>query len=309
MKYYNTLELNKNCNINDIKQQYKKLARKWHPDKNPNNKETAENKFKELSEAYEVLSDPEKRKVYDMHGDEGIKNMMQGNPGMSSTTFRNGNTTFTFSTNMGGQGFVNPDDLFRQFFGNHPFFNDSPFANRKMNSPTILCKISCTLEELYHGCKKDIVIPRKRFNKENGNTYVDKKNFNISIDEGTTHGSKITLENDGHCESPNHEMGNIEFVIIEEKHNCFKRDGINLHMDYDISLKDALIGFNENIKMIDSSYHAVIINNVIKPGYVKLIPNKGMKIGNSSGNLYIHFNIIFPDKLNSNQINLIKEVL
>ena len=62
MNYYNTLDLKKNCSTNEIKQQYKKLARKWHPDKNPNNKEIAEKKFKEISEAYEVLSDNEKKR-------------------------------------------------------------------------------------------------------------------------------------------------------------------------------------------------------------------------------------------------------
>ncbi len=309
MNYYNTLDLKKNCSNNEIKQQYKKLARKWHPDKNPNNKDLAEKKFKEISEAYEVLSDNEKRNIYDMHGDEGIKNMMQGNQGMSSTTFRNGNTTFTFSSNMGGHGFVNPEDLFNQFFGNHSFFGQENFRNRRLNSPTIICKINCTLEELYNGCDKNVNIPRKRFNNDTGKSYIDNKNFNISIEEGTIHGSKIVLENEGHCESPNHNIGNIEFIVLELKHNTFKRDGINLHMEYNISLKDALIGFNENIKMIDSTFYTIIINNIINPGYVKLIPNKGMKINNNIGNLYIHFNIVFPEKLNNNQINIIKEIL
>ena len=311
MKYYNILELNKHCNEHDIKQQYKKLARKWHPDKNPDNKENAETKFKEISEAYEVLSDPEKRKIYDIHGEDGVKNMMQGGePGMSSTTFKNGNTTFTFSTNMGGGGFVNPDDLFKQFFGNNnPFFGNDPFSHRKMNSPTILCKINCTLEELFTGCKKEIVIPRKRFNESNRQVSIDKKKFNIDIEAGTNNGSKIVLENDGHCESPNHAIGDIEFIVIEDKHSVFKRDGINLHMDYNIQLKDALTGFNENIKMIDTSYQTIIITNIINPGYIKVIPNKGMKLNNAIGNLYIHFNIKFPNKLTQKQIDIIKEIL
>ena len=100
-----------------------------------------------------------------------------------------------------------------------------------------------------------------------------------------------------------------DFIVIEDKHSVFKRDGINLHMDYNIQLKDALTGFNENIKMIDTSYQTIIITNIINPGYIKVIPNKGMKLNNAIGNLYIHFNIKFPNKLTQKQIDIIKEIL
>ncbi|XP_029110538.1 dnaJ homolog subfamily B member 6b isoform X1 [Scleropages formosus] len=115
--YYQILGVSKNSSQEDIKKAYRKLALKWHPDKNPENKEEAERKFKELSEAYEVLSDANKRDIYDRYGKEGLS----GNGGGH---YHNGDPfrgVFTFR---------NPEDVFREFFGGRdPFadFFDDPF--------------------------------------------------------------------------------------------------------------------------------------------------------------------------------------
>ena len=100
--YYEVLGITKNATDSEIKKSYRKLALKWHPDKNPDNKEEAEEKFKNISEAYEVLSDKEKRKIYDRYGKDGIK---QG-----SGSGGGGMPDFEFS-------FTSPDEIFRQFFG------------------------------------------------------------------------------------------------------------------------------------------------------------------------------------------------
>ncbi|XP_026218891.1 dnaJ homolog subfamily B member 6b isoform X2 [Anabas testudineus] len=113
--YYQILGVQKNAAQDDIKKAYRKLALKWHPDKNPDNKEEAERKFKELSEAYEVLSDEEKRNIYDRYGKEGLSG---GGGGGHYDHF-------------GGFAFRNPEDVFREFFGGRdPFadlFADDPF--------------------------------------------------------------------------------------------------------------------------------------------------------------------------------------
>ncbi|KAK5861269.1 hypothetical protein PBY51_022679 [Eleginops maclovinus] len=110
--YYNVLGVSKTASQDDIKKAYRKLALKWHPDKNPDNKEEAEIKFKELSEAYEVLSDKSKRDAYDRCGTDRMRHT-----GSSNSDFSSDFPGFTFT-------FRNPDDVFREFFG-----GQDPFAN------------------------------------------------------------------------------------------------------------------------------------------------------------------------------------
>uniref|UniRef100_A0A8C6WYP7 DnaJ heat shock protein family (Hsp40) member B6b n=1 Tax=Neogobius melanostomus TaxID=47308 RepID=A0A8C6WYP7_9GOBI len=112
-EYYHILRVQKNATQDDIKKAYRKLALKWHPDKNPDNKEEAERKFKELSEAYEVLSDENKRNIYDRYGKEGLSGGGGGGGG--------------YYDHFGGGGgftFRNPDDVFREFFGGRDPFAD-----------------------------------------------------------------------------------------------------------------------------------------------------------------------------------------
>jgi len=150
--YYDVLEIDKNATEDEIKKAYRKGALKWHPDKNANNKEEAEIKFKEISEAYSVLSDAEKKKIYDTQGEEGLK----------------------ASNNGGFQGHQgNPNDIFNMFFGgNSPFGNNmfghqmnNPFGGGFRQNPTIkkaeqkVVFIPVSYKDLYNGSKKKVTIP------------------------------------------------------------------------------------------------------------------------------------------------------
>ena len=132
-KYYDILGLNKDADEKQIKRQYRKLALKWHPDKNPNNIKEAKGKFEEISNAYQVLSDPEKREVYDKYGEEGLKQSENGMGGMS------------------------PDDIFSNFFsGGFNPMNMGGFnrGNRRNKAERIVEKVSVSLKDLYMGKTK-----------------------------------------------------------------------------------------------------------------------------------------------------------
>nr|XP_046265212.1 dnaJ homolog subfamily B member 6-like [Scatophagus argus]XP_046265213.1 dnaJ homolog subfamily B member 6-like [Scatophagus argus]XP_046265214.1 dnaJ homolog subfamily B member 6-like [Scatophagus argus]XP_046265216.1 dnaJ homolog subfamily B member 6-like [Scatophagus argus] len=128
VEYYQVLGVRRDASADDIKKAYRKLALRWHPDKNPENKEEAEKKFKELSEAYEVLSDANKRSIYDCYGKDGLTESNGGRGGH----FHNAehfHQPFTFR---------NPDDVFREFFGGRDpfadFFGADPFSDESFFS-------------------------------------------------------------------------------------------------------------------------------------------------------------------------------
>jgi DnaJ family protein B protein 4 len=128
--YYNVLKLSKGASEDDLKKAYRKLAMKWHPDKNPTNKKAAEAKFKEVAEAYEVLSDPQKRSLYDSYGEEGLKGNV---PSPNSSGAGGGTTTHGFFNSSSATGFTttnssrfnprNAEDIFAEFFGASSPFN------------------------------------------------------------------------------------------------------------------------------------------------------------------------------------------
>lgn len=148
--YYDILELEKDANENEIKKAYKRMAIKWHPDKNPDNKMEAEQKFKEISEAYQVLSDPQKKEIYDQYGENGLKNHgnMEG----------------------GGGHFNSAEDIFKMFFsGGSPFGDNNDFFEQRYQekkSDTKIISIPLNLKECYFGCKKKITLKIKKICKK-----------------------------------------------------------------------------------------------------------------------------------------------
>ncbi|XP_020549618.1 dnaJ homolog subfamily B member 3 isoform X2 [Sesamum indicum] len=189
--YYKILQVDRSAKDDDLKKAYRKLAMKWHPDKNPNNKKEAEAKFKQISEAYDVLSDPQKRAVYDQFGEEGLKGQVPppGAGGFSGGRDGGGPTTFRFNPRSA-------DDIFSEFFGfTSPFggmgdigggqrasasgfsrgmFGDDIFASFRNaaagaeGGPTgvprkaaaIERMLPCSLEDLYKGTTKKMKISR-----------------------------------------------------------------------------------------------------------------------------------------------------
>ncbi|KAL5730512.1 hypothetical protein ACHQM5_003319 [Ranunculus cassubicifolius] len=337
--YYKVLGVDKSATDDDLKKAYRKLAMKWHPDKNPNNKKDAEAKFKQISEAYEVLSDSQKREIYDQYGEEGLKGQVPppgaGGPG-GSTFFHTGDggsTTFRFNPRNadeifaeffgfggspfggmgGGDGGMRGGSRFGSMFGDSVFsqFGDSGSMSQGMRkAPPIESKLPCSLEELYRGITKKMKISRE-IADASGKTITVDEILTIDVKPGWKKGTKITYPEKGN-EQPGIIPSDLIFIIDEKPHNLFTREGNDLVVTQRISLADALTGCTVNITTLDGRNLSIPIANVVHPAYEEVVPREGMPIPkdpSKKGNLRIKFNIKFPARLTAEQKTGIRKLL
>lgn len=296
---YKILEIDKNSDQENIKKSYRKLAMKWHPDKNINNKKYAEQKFKEINKAYDILSNKEKKRQYDLYGTEDI-------PSVNN-----------FNSNHNYSPFKHPDSVFNQFFGEDRDFNFfNKFEKEQQSyspqvSNTINIDVLVTLEELYLGTIKKMKITRKIHN--NSFSFTKKQEIiKIKIKRGYKEGTKITFKGKGN-QLYNMLPGSICFIIKEKKHNLYTRNQDNLIVEKEITLKEALVDYLIELPFLDKTTIREKINDnlVIHPNYNHIIKGKGMPNSKKEkyGDLHIIFKIKFPKKLSLYQKKLIKSIL
>lgn len=310
LNYYDILQVPKNASDADIKKAYRKLAMKWHPDKNPDKLAEAAQKFQEVGEAYEVLSDQKKRAIFDQYGFEGLRD---GIPDP-----QNGGRAPGYNYKQNAQ------EIFESFFGtSNPFATfgfgaAAPFAS-KLNkpgpkiTPPEIKKVPCTLAELYNGCVKSFSVTRKRFNLSK--ELVDEvKVLTINIRPGWKQGTKVTFPKEGN-ESLDATTPDIVFVIEEviQVETGYSREGNNLIYLYQITLADALSDCSLQVPTLDKRLLSFACPEVVTPYYEKRILNEGMPLSKSStgekGELIIRFHVLFPKYLNGTKKLKLRELL
>lgn len=272
--YYAILGLNKGASDDEIKKAYRKLALKYHPDKNKSRE--AEEKFKEVAEAYEVLSDKKKRDLYDRYGEDGLKS---GGPGLHTggtenfTSFH-GDPRATFaqffgssspfgaffefpgSGGRGGPGFqfgmdedMDTDDIFSMggpraggpgggAFRSQSFnIHGSPNrAKDKVQDNAIEHDLYVTLEDIVRGCTKKMKISRKVLQPD-GTSKKEDKVLTINVKPGWKAGTKITFQKEGD-QGKNKIPADIVFIIRDKPHPLFKREGSDLRYTAKVSLRE-----------------------------------------------------------------------
>lgn len=279
--YYQILGLTKSASADEIKKAYRKLALQYHPDRNKGDK-ASEDKFKEVTKAYEVLSDPQKKQTYDQFGEAAFEQGAGGGAGGPFGGFggyggQQGPFTYSYSSQGGNfdfGGFSDPFEIFEQFFGG----GGNPFG-RAQRRPTYSLTIS--FMDAVKGATKKV--------------NLDGKTRTIKIPAGVNEGSRIRF-------------GDIDILIDVTPDNKFRREGYDIVSEKEISFSQAALGDTVEIETVEGLVKIKIPSGT-QPETLVRLRGKGVKMlrGASHGDHYVRIKIIVPKNLTGKQKELLKE--
>jgi len=304
--YYKILGVEKSATKDDISKAFRKLALKYHPDKNPNDK-AAEEKFKEITEAHEVLSDSEKRAKYDKLG-ANWKQYQSSGGGFEDFFSQfgggrrsGGGTTFEYSGDFGdifgGSGGFS--DFFESMFGQRGGRGSESFRGQRRaeKGQDFEATLYVSLEEAYKGTSKDVLI--------NG------KKLRIKINPGTKDGDKLRLKEQGGASRTGHGSGDLYLIIKIAKHPFYEFDGDDLYYDLVIDLYTAVLGGKQQVKLINGKTINLNIPKGTDSGSLFRIGKFGLKksgVGDERGELYVRVKVETPKDLSKKELSLFEEL-
>lgn len=301
--YYNILGVDKSSSQEDIKKAYRKLAVKYHPDKNPDDK-AAEDKFKDITEAYEVLGNAEKRKKYDKLGANWKHFQESGQEGGDFDWSR-----YTAGNQGGGQAYTyyegNPDDIFgdtdfsdffQSIFGSQGRgFGSRTSGRERPTGQDVNAELNLTLEDAFHGGAKIFTINNEK--------------IRIRLKRGITDGETLRLKGKGLASGLRNVRGDLYLKIRIVPHSRYERKGDDLYCELPMDLYTAILGGKTTV----TTLHGLVNINVpagTQTGKVLRLKGKGMPKKNSDnyGDLYVKINIKIPDKLNLEELEFFKKL-
>lgn len=280
--YYSTLGVSKSATPDEIKRAYRKLALEHHPDRNKGNK-ASEAKFKEVTKAYEVLSDDKKRDMYDQVGHTAFEQgggQAGGNPFGGQQGGSYGPFTYSYSTGgqggdpFAGGGFSDPFDIFEQFFG-----GASPFGQQTRRP---VYSLTISFDEAVHGGEKTVTINNKK--------------ENIKIPAGVDSGSRIRFKD-----------YDIVMDVIPDK--AFQRQGYDIVTEHEISFPQAVLGEELAVETIDGPVK-IRVPAGTQPNTLIRLRSKGVPHvrGSGKGDHYVKIKIVIPKQVTRRQRELLEEL-
>lgn len=309
--YYKVLGVAKNASADDIKKAFRKLARKYHPDVNPGDKRSEE-KFKEINEAYEVLSDTDKRRKYDMLGPNWQDQFgFASGAGRRSSNFRS--SPLNYDSNSGFS------DFFEALFGR------STTPTRRTGED-IEQPVEVTLHEAYAGgmrtfniqstetcpvCRGTRVVAGKSCANCSGlGMLARNKRIQVKIPAGVDNGSKIRVAGEGQPGSGGGPRGDLYLVISVKPDQLYERKGDDLYVDIDVELVAAILGGEVPVPTPDGRKLVLTIPPETQNGRLFRLANKGMpRLRNEgNGNLFARVKVVLPLGLSENERGLFEQL-
>jgi len=319
--YYNILGVKETASKDEIKRAYRNLQMKYHPDKNNNSQESI-NMTQKLNEAYETLGDKSKKEYYDMSQKNPFFNMNTNGINAGFSPFEHSAMEVPIdeliNAFLGGMpmrhSFNNMNDFNEmstgQFGPKIRVFHGEPLGFQKaLQKPTSIIKsINISIGQVLTGASLPLEI--ERWIIENNIKVFETETIYVDIPSGIDDGELIILRDKGNYVNDNCK-GDIKVFVKVINDSAFKRNGLNLILEKNITLKEALCGFSFEIKYINGKSYTLNNNkgNIIPPEYKKVYNGMGLKRDNHKGDMIIHFHIDFPESLNEQQINKISEIL
>ena len=300
--YYKILGVDRKASAKDIRKAYRKLARQYHPDVNPGDKR-AEEKFKQINEAYEVLSDDEKRKKYDQLGQSYQQwQRMGGQPGgFDWGTWMNGQPgggfRVEFTDTDGGAGDLF-SDFFRSIFGGtgQPHSTRRRASRQAIRGQDLEVAAHITLEDAYYGTERFVQVGSRR--------------LKVKIPAGARDGTRVRLRGQGERGYAGGEPGDLDVIVHVSEHPVYRREGDDLYMDLKVPLYTAVLGGKVQVPTLDGQ---VTLN--IKPGTQSgqtiRLRGKGMphlRQNNVHGDLYARILIQVPTDLSAEEKALFEKL-
>ena len=316
--YYQILGVSRSASEKEIKQAYRRLARKHHPDLNPGDK-SAEAKFKEINAAYEVLSNPEKRKKYDQFGEQweyAEQFAKSGGQERIRWDFGRGGTTFEYG-DLSGFG-----DIFSSLFGDSGIGSGMRGSRRGQD---IESPIEVTLEEAYHGSTRVIQLQTEEPCTACGGTgrvgnrvctmcngaggKVIPKRLEVKIPAGVRDGSRIRIAGEGVSGRAGGKKGDLYLVAKVLPHKLFERRGDDLYTEVPVPLATAILGGEVGLPTLNGSL-SLKVPSETQNGRVFRLAGKGMpQLGNNKyGNMFAKIKVVLPTNLTEEERKLFERL-
>jgi curved DNA-binding protein len=308
MEYYKILGVEKTASAAEIKKAYRKLALKYHPDKNPDDKE-AEAKFKQISEAYAVLSDEKKRQEYDTYGSAGFQqrysqeDIFRGfdlNDILNQFGFGGGGggrTTFRFSGSSGGGS---PFDFFSQGPGQGGGCGGGGCRPQPAKGQDQTYELAVTLQDVLHGAEKNISLRR------DGNT----QNISVKVPKGIESGKRLRLSGKGAPSPSGGPPGDLYLKVTVQPHPEFTRDGDNLITEKKVPFSQACLGTIVEISSLDGRKFKLKVPAGVQREAKLRIKGHGLPSGpiGERGDIYVQISADVPKQLSSEQEEAVRKL-